>query len=62
MYDSDVVGEEAIMQWAQEQKTSDDKTFLKHAAPLLQWLAEASEESDDEDSDGDDDDDDESDD
>jgi translation initiation factor eIF-2B subunit epsilon len=51
LYDVDVVSEAAVLAWAQESKSSDDQTFLKRAAPFLEWLAQAEEEEDEEDDD-----------
>jgi translation initiation factor eIF-2B subunit epsilon len=48
LYDADVVSEDAVQAWARESKSADDQTFLKRAAPFLEWLAEADEEEDDE--------------
>lgn len=49
LYDADVISEEAVQAWAKESKSADDQTFLKRAAPFLEWLAEAEEEEEDED-------------
>lgn len=48
LYQIDVVTEAAVLQWAEESKAAEDKSFLKRAAPFLQWLQTADEESDEE--------------
>jgi translation initiation factor eIF-2B subunit epsilon len=47
LYDEDVVGEEAILQWADEKEhaEAEEKAFLELAAPLVAWLRQADEDS-----------------
>jgi translation initiation factor eIF-2B subunit epsilon len=51
LYDVDVVSESAVQAWAKESKSSDDQSFLKRAAPFLEWLAEAEEDDENDDDD-----------
>eukprot|EP00163_Fabomonas_tropica_P029935 TRINITY_DN6601_c0_g1_i2.p1 TRINITY_DN6601_c0_g1~~TRINITY_DN6601_c0_g1_i2.p1 ORF type:complete len:653 (-),score=120.90 TRINITY_DN6601_c0_g1_i2:167-2125(-) len=55
LYEEDVLSEEAIMQWAEEQADGDaeEREYVTKAQPFLTWLAEAEEESDDDDDDDD---------
>jgi translation initiation factor eIF-2B subunit epsilon len=52
MYERDIVGEEALLAWAEEKTHADEeeKRFLRLAEPFLEWLQEAEEESSDEES------------
>jgi NDP-sugar pyrophosphorylase family protein len=47
LYQEDIVGEEALLAWAEEKTHADDdeKRFLRLAEPFLEWLQEAEEES-----------------
>lgn len=47
MYERDVIGEEALLAWAEEKTHADEeeKRFLRLAEPFLEWLQEAEEES-----------------
>lgn len=47
LYERDIVGEEALLAWADEKTHADEdeKRFLRLAEPLLEWLQEAEEES-----------------
>ena len=47
LYDEEVVGEEAILQWADEKEEAEEeeRTFLALAQPLVDWLREAEEGS-----------------
>jgi translation initiation factor eIF-2B subunit epsilon len=49
LYESDVLDEEAIQQWAKEVRNAGDvdKALLQQCEPFLRWLAEAEEESSD---------------
>ncbi len=52
MYETDVVGEDAVMQWAEslENEGPEEQVFLKQCAKFLKWLKEAEEdEEEDED-------------
>jgi eIF4-gamma/eIF5/eIF2-epsilon len=46
LYNLDVVEEDAIFAWADEQKdmTGEDRRFLKYAKPLIEWLQESSDD------------------
>jgi translation initiation factor eIF-2B subunit epsilon len=50
LYERDIVGEEALLAWAEEKTHADEeeKRFLRLAEPFLEWLQEAEEESSDE--------------
>jgi hypothetical protein len=52
LYEKDVLAEEAIFDWADEQKEAgeegEDIELYKKCAKFLAWLKEADEESDDE--------------
>ena len=52
MYELDIISEQALLDWAEEKEhaTEHEKRFLKLAAPFLEWLEDAEEESDEEDS------------
>ncbi|VVA95175.1 unnamed protein product [Arabis nemorensis] len=51
LYDKDVLPEDAILRWAEEQAGVDDdeKVYLNQCETFIQWLKEASEEGDEED-------------
>ena len=51
LYERDIIGEEAILAWAEEKAHADEeeKRFLRLAEPFLEWLQEAEEESSDDD-------------
>ncbi len=56
LYDNDVIGEDAIMQWAgglQGEGDEEDKAVLKQCDKFLTWLKEAEEDDDDEEEDED---------
>jgi len=46
LYDTDVVSEEAVLQWADEKELADEeeKVYLKKAEPFIEWLRDAEEE------------------
>eukprot|EP00735_Rhodelphis_limneticus_P006512 TRINITY_DN18929_c0_g1::TRINITY_DN18929_c0_g1_i1::g.1421::m.1421 TRINITY_DN18929_c0_g1::TRINITY_DN18929_c0_g1_i1::g.1421 ORF type:complete len:682 (-),score=163.39,sp/Q54RF3/EI2BE_DICDI/35.78/1e-136,W2/PF02020.13/6.4e-22,Hexapep/PF00132.19/0.29,Hexapep/PF00132.19/0.059,Hexapep/PF00132.19/0.00016,Hexapep/PF00132.19/22,Hexapep/PF00132.19/0.00058,NTP_transferase/PF00483.18/2.8e-07,Hexapep_2/PF14602.1/0.011,Hexapep_2/PF14602.1/0.045,Hexapep_2/PF14602.1/0.31,NTP_transf_3/PF12804.2/0.022 TRINITY_DN189 len=48
LYDLDVLSEESILQWAEEEEENNtvNKKFLEMCRPLIKWLQEADEESD----------------
>ncbi|PWA43769.1 Armadillo-type fold [Artemisia annua] len=48
LYDSDIIQEEAVLNWAKEKEDADesDKVFVKQSEKFIQWLNEASEEED----------------
>eukprot|EP00033_Pygsuia_biforma_P003820 GCRY01004187.1.p1 GENE.GCRY01004187.1~~GCRY01004187.1.p1 ORF type:complete len:695 (-),score=84.61 GCRY01004187.1:23-2107(-) len=50
-YDSDVLEEEAVEEWACLQESEPDNPLYKQAQPFLQWLREAESESESEESD-----------
>lgn len=56
MYELDIISEHAILVWAEEKEhaSEHEKKFLQLAAPFLEWLEEAEEESEEDDSEQDD--------
>ena len=44
MYDNDVISEQAVLEWADEE--TPNSAFVKRADKFLTWLREASEDSD----------------
>lgn len=57
LYDDDFVLEECFLEWAEEKQAGDEeeKRFLRLAAPFIEWLKNADEESDEDDAEDDDD-------
>jgi len=54
LYDSDIIEEDTILQWADRVKDSDTKEeekYIKQADKFLQWLREAEEDDDEEEED-----------
>lgn len=53
MYELDIISEQALLVWAEEKEhaTEHEKRFLRLAAPFLEWLEDAEEESSEDDSD-----------
>jgi len=52
LYDSDIIEEDTILQWAERVKDSDSKEeekYIKQADKFLQWLREAEEDDEEED-------------
>jgi translation initiation factor eIF-2B subunit epsilon len=48
LYENDVVGEDAILEWADslQNESAEDKVFLKQCEKFLTWLKEAEEDED----------------